>query len=513
MKHEAAFLQAILEAPEDDAPRLVFADWLDDHGGAAEQARAEFIRAQIELARLDEDDPWRDALEPRTRRLLDEHGDAWRAEVPSWARTGCVFRRGFVDEVHARAAQFVKGAKALFQAAPVRHARLSYPVGAGQPPVTALTACPYLARLLSLALGNYPVRGAPIGDDGVRALVGSPHLAGLQALDLSGNALTVEGARAIAESPHLASLHSLTLAGNPHNPAYNQIGSAGAIALAGSAHLAALAELVLSGNRLDSAAVAALAASPHRKRLTRLDLNENPIDTAGAQALAAAPRLAGLTHLGVGHTRIGAEGVRALFTSRHLRGLDSVDLSDCGADRDTLRGIFRGPRGTGLQRLVLDHSSLEDDGFEILAPLRLRSLRAWGNGIGPAGAALLAGMPLLEGLRDLDLEMNELADEGVRALAASPRAAKLRVLNLAINEVGSAGAEALAASPHLAGLRVLRLFFNRIGNTGARALAASPYLKLLGRLYVGSNPIHKGFKDELKKRFGSALDLSSGAGG
>src|SRR5829696_7436743 len=41
-----ALLRAIIENPEDDAPRLVFADWLDEHG---EPDRAEFIRLQIEL--------------------------------------------------------------------------------------------------------------------------------------------------------------------------------------------------------------------------------------------------------------------------------------------------------------------------------------------------------------------------------------------------------------------------------------------------------------------------------
>ena len=45
----AAFLQSIIAAPDDDAPRLVYADWLEEHGGEPE--RAEFIRVQCELAR------------------------------------------------------------------------------------------------------------------------------------------------------------------------------------------------------------------------------------------------------------------------------------------------------------------------------------------------------------------------------------------------------------------------------------------------------------------------------
>jgi len=45
---DAALLAAIRAAPGDDAPRLVYADWLDEHG---QPERAEFIRVQCQLAR------------------------------------------------------------------------------------------------------------------------------------------------------------------------------------------------------------------------------------------------------------------------------------------------------------------------------------------------------------------------------------------------------------------------------------------------------------------------------
>jgi uncharacterized protein (TIGR02996 family) len=47
---QAAFLDAIRAEPADDTPRLVYADWLEEHGGQPE--RAEFIRVQVELAKL-----------------------------------------------------------------------------------------------------------------------------------------------------------------------------------------------------------------------------------------------------------------------------------------------------------------------------------------------------------------------------------------------------------------------------------------------------------------------------
>lgn len=43
---ELGFLGKILESPDDDAPRLVFADWLDERG----DPRGEFIQVQVELA-------------------------------------------------------------------------------------------------------------------------------------------------------------------------------------------------------------------------------------------------------------------------------------------------------------------------------------------------------------------------------------------------------------------------------------------------------------------------------
>ena len=42
----AGFLAAICEQPHDVGLRLIYADWLEDHG---EEGRAEFVRVQCEL--------------------------------------------------------------------------------------------------------------------------------------------------------------------------------------------------------------------------------------------------------------------------------------------------------------------------------------------------------------------------------------------------------------------------------------------------------------------------------
>src|SRR5262245_26190478 len=79
MSREQSLLQAILEAPDDDAVRLVYADWLEEHGTAHDTARAEFIRVQVELTKLEQHDPRRPELEEREQDLQAEHEDRWLA--------------------------------------------------------------------------------------------------------------------------------------------------------------------------------------------------------------------------------------------------------------------------------------------------------------------------------------------------------------------------------------------------------------------------------------------------
>src|SRR5207248_9114068 len=92
---ERGFLEDILAHPDDDAPRLVFADWLEEEGG--DSARAEFLRVQVERARLPEWDARQVRLRLRERELIERHGETWKGELPDinavlWGR----FRRGFV---------------------------------------------------------------------------------------------------------------------------------------------------------------------------------------------------------------------------------------------------------------------------------------------------------------------------------------------------------------------------------------------------------------------------------
>src|SRR5437879_6590694 len=75
----AALYAAILDAPADRTVRLVYADALDETGEPSYAARAEFIRAQIELEALSESDPRRKVLADRCEELFAENWiDWWR---------------------------------------------------------------------------------------------------------------------------------------------------------------------------------------------------------------------------------------------------------------------------------------------------------------------------------------------------------------------------------------------------------------------------------------------------
>src|SRR5437763_13536125 len=77
MSEQDGFIQAICETLADDAPRLIYADWLDEHG---DDVRAEFIRLQCALESMDPFAPGRRALVRREWELVRQHGERWIRE-------------------------------------------------------------------------------------------------------------------------------------------------------------------------------------------------------------------------------------------------------------------------------------------------------------------------------------------------------------------------------------------------------------------------------------------------
>src|SRR5262249_50631056 len=114
-----ALLSGVCAEPDEDAPRLVYADWL---GGQGDADRAQFIRTQCELAKLPPDDPRRAALQRRERALWRRHKKAWLEPLRGFTCWPIVFRRGFVEDVKCSAAKFLEHAERLLRVTPVLHA-------------------------------------------------------------------------------------------------------------------------------------------------------------------------------------------------------------------------------------------------------------------------------------------------------------------------------------------------------------------------------------------------------
>jgi uncharacterized protein (TIGR02996 family) len=85
---EEAFLRAISAAPDDGTVRLVYADWLEEHG----DPRAEFVRLQVRLWEMPADDPARPQLQAREQQLRSDCPAYWLAKLdpPEWCAVGNV---------------------------------------------------------------------------------------------------------------------------------------------------------------------------------------------------------------------------------------------------------------------------------------------------------------------------------------------------------------------------------------------------------------------------------------
>jgi uncharacterized protein (TIGR02996 family) len=449
---DPGLLAQVLERPDDDAPRLVYADWYEEHG---QVHRAEFIRLQCRLAQLGEQDPERLALEQR-------EADLWFAYRTEWQsrKFAGEFRRGFVHKVRRTASMFLRAGEDLFAAVPVEELQVS----AVRTDWAAFAASPLLGRLSGLDL-EYNRLGA----EELRAVLAATRPQGLRALSLQSTGFRVEHARELARWPGL-----------PH-----------------------LRRLDLSQNRLDEAALAELAGTPFDS-LTWLDLtNVGPITSLPARA-------ARLAYLDLYNNAV--EPGRLDRLAQDAPALTTLKVD--GTERHTLE-LIESPLAARLESLKLYHYNAANvlPGPEVLGrllrpavPWRLRQLKAdflplaeaFAGGVtlplfrleagccklDARAVAGLASSPQLAGLRWLDLHQNPIGDDGARALAESPHLRRLQWLDLKVCDIGDEGLTALAGSPNLADLRHLTLLGNRHFPAGVRALASSPHLGELRVLEV-----------------------------
>ncbi len=274
-----ALLRAIEAEPDEDTPRLAYADWLDEHATTdADRARAELIRVQCALVREPPGDR-KAALAVREHQLLQAHVQTWKSLYPLHipGRTG--YLRGFVH-LSLRAADFVTHGEALAAVTPVHQLRLHRVAGVA----AELAACPVLRRVRNLSLESSGLRNLHLS-----ALTASPHLANVRLLGLNYNHIGAAGGAALAPAA-LPALRVLTLNGNP-------VKDRGFLALARADWFANLVGLHASFCEVSDDAVIRLAGLPAASNLRSLDVGGQDRGDDAARAILDSPHLSRLRRL------------------------------------------------------------------------------------------------------------------------------------------------------------------------------------------------------------------------
>lgn len=252
-------LAAIVENPWDDGPRLIYADWLDEKGSTE---RAEFIRTQIQLSRINQYHADYTFLKQRERELLKDFSSQWK--IPG-LKARQEFTRGFVEFVWVRGDFLLAESKRIANAPTVKRLRVS----AVDRRMNDLAKLPWLSRLTELDLTNNSavryllagwlddvnvsnlksliLRNVRMWPEDIALLLNHQRFPALIQLDVSGNPLSDEGAQAIAQSDKVKELQQLILRSDGLD-ASDTIHSAGFSSLANARFVRNISYLDLTGH-------------------------------------------------------------------------------------------------------------------------------------------------------------------------------------------------------------------------------------------------------------------------
>lgn len=307
-------LEAVIAQPDDDGPRLVMADWYEEHD---EPERAEFIRVQIELANRDEYDPQFAALTNRENELIREFGPQWK--IPD-LKCRQEFRRGFVEYIWLRGDRLLVDSERIDAARTVCRLRVS---GVDQR-MSDLTKLPWIHRIRELDLSNNSLVRFLLPD-----FLEDINTANLQTLVMRNVRMWTEELETLLHHPGFPALTRLDVSGNP-------LGDEGLALMSQSPSLATLRELIFRSNGLDesesvhTSGMEALARSPVLNQLHTLDLIGHNPGANGLIALVNSPIMKPVRVLSLaarGYKNDDPHWCRSLVDSRMIGPLRSLALA------------------------------------------------------------------------------------------------------------------------------------------------------------------------------------------
>jgi uncharacterized protein (TIGR02996 family) len=444
-----AFLDDIKANPLEDTPRLILADWLEEHGDTdADRARGTLMRAQCQedvtlayslLQRYRA--TWLGDLGALPLNISFVRGLGWIAapmaallyqqavESPAWrwvetlevvgqeGRLSPLWRLPFLEEIsnlrfhgqphwaHVRMARLL-GCRHL--------ARLHglYFLGQNLPDnqVAQLARWEGLSRLHHLGFHSMT-----LGENALEDLAFSAHLRAIQRLELCTIRTSARGLRILLRSDGLPHLRELTLrASDPDLEILSALVS-GALAEVARLDLAAVGLLDDGATSLADLALPALRD---------LGLSSCGIGLAGGLALAQAPWLANLRSLDLAGNRPGDSLLRLL--AGPLGNLTRLSLANAGLGVTFIEALAAAPHLRRLARLDLANNPLDVPALTALSRAEnlpaLRRLNLNACGITDRAALALADWPALDHLDVLDLLGNEeLTEAGLGPLRERAR--------------------------------------------------------------------------------------------
>lgn len=434
--------------PDDDDLRLVFADYLEDHG---DPDRGNLIRLQCEMSKLPVWDRRFQEAKWQADRLVRIHGPKWReAEMPKLEGVEWMdFERGFVSGAR------IKDVKALYAndakiAATKTVTQLEIPTlneDMPRPPNT-------LSWLKTLRITN---------TDGEYVATDPSLLSAAEKIEVVGlydgqdlGWLNDWLSRQANTTTKEVLIRDINVEGN------HTLG------------LPFVRELVEAGEAIKAKGIQ-LHLRSFRIGTSFVDYDsgyfEDPtIGEEGANIIAEADCLQSLESIDVSRQRIGTDGLASIYKAFPL--LRELIARSVGAK--TIGFMKEHDAGALFDHVVLSGNPIGDVGLQILAQRkrmeRLAILDLDTCEIGALGVEALIQSPLWQILRHLDLSRNALGAAAMLALAKAPKPEKLHTLKLVDVDLagknGRGAIDALGKISWLGDLLSLDLSANDLGSFG-----------------------------------------------
>lgn len=386
---ERDLLARIVATPDDDAPRLVFAD----HLAEADDPRGELTHVQCALEKGSRDR----ALRARAKELLPLARARWAAALGLPKGVELELRRGLVEHVVVPLAGWQK-VVAKLALVPLRGVTF---VGGETADVGRLLSDPAVLRFRELGFVDLPfgkqglaafvasdlgavksLRFARngVGAAGARALFAGKNVPALERLVVEDNGLHSEGFEALLDGPWLRKVTRLELHRVNVNTGWEPLGSAKSVAAVRALHLSS-SGIYQPGNFIAEV----LAEATTLKKLTELTVAGHSLETKGLKSLTALahskPELVDLSR-----NIVGPQAVEAFVTAKVASAVRVLDLSvnklgDKGGKALLARGAL--PKieelkvgGNGISAPVLAELSARfGDALDATEPRRERARR------------------------------------------------------------------------------------------------------------------------------------------